>query len=155
MEEWNLLDLGMFPLHLLNWSACLRCSGKGPLSALLATLGPETQRRRGGRWGQARSRVCGAAEFTVLGAPTGARRDRPAGSKPGEGGIRGWRRALRAGSSLQPPPVGPQGEGPHQPAGRRAVLDSVQHLLQLLPGPARALAAPRQALCRQLVDRAG
>lgn len=36
----NLLDLGMFPLLFPNWSACLRPSGEGPLSAVLAALGP-------------------------------------------------------------------------------------------------------------------
>lgn len=56
---------------------------------------------------------------------------------------------------LQLLPSGVQGKGPHQPAGRRAVLHPLQHLLQLLPCLPHGPAALAQALCRQLFHGAG
>lgn len=70
----------------------------------------------------------------------------PAG--PGASGGWDW---FRVGEGLlQLLPIGVQGEGPHQPAERRAVLHALQQLLQPLPRLAYALAALGQALGRQL-----
>lgn len=56
---------------------------------------------------------------------------------------------------LQLLPSGVQGKGPHQPAEWRAVLHTLQQLLQLPPCLAHSPAALGQALCRQLFHGAG
>lgn len=52
-------------------------------------------------------------------------------------------------------PTGVQGEGPHQPAKRGAVLHALQQLLQPLPCLAYALTAAGQTFSWELLHRGG